>query len=51
MDDLSEERQVVAEVIEAIGGLEWKSIMAESYGSQPFSSQEACRQMVEECTI
>ena len=37
MDDLREERQVVAEAIEAIGGLEWKSVMAESHGSQPFS--------------
>ena len=51
MDDLREERQVVVEAIEAIGGLEWKSVMAGSYGSQPFSSREACRRMLEECAI
>ena len=46
-----EECQVVAETMEAIGGLEWKNVMAESYGSQPFSLREAYRRMVEECAI
>ena len=51
MDDLGKERQVVAEAIEAIGGLEWKNVTAGSYGSQPSSSREACRRVVEECAI
>ena len=46
-----EERQVVAEAIEAIGGLEWKNVTAGSYGSQPSSSREAYRRVVEECAI
>jgi hypothetical protein len=37
MDDLSQERQVVVEAMEDIGGLEWKIVMAESRNSQPFS--------------
>jgi hypothetical protein len=51
MDDLREEHQIAAEAIEAIGGLEWKSVMTESHGSQPFSLQGTCQRMVEECVI
>ena len=37
MRDLRGERQIGAGAIEAIGSLQWKSVMAESHGSQLFS--------------